>query len=156
VHLPRAELRLAVRMQDAAGDINAAGDGHLDRNAVAGLHAFVDEPADDPVEEHILDRPHVRLALPCPVLGGVGRAASLHPALHVFMPLVRVILWSRFPTGRDLRAPVSVALDGDRFQSEHVNLAGASPRVAVADEPAGPRLSRTRPLLEDDVKSETR
>ena len=73
VDLPGAKLTAAVRMQDAAGDVTSAGDGHLDRgNDEAGLHAFIDVPADDPVREHVLDRAHVQLLLPRPMLRDVG------------------------------------------------------------------------------------
>ena len=65
-------------MQDAAGDVTSSGDGHLDGgDDEAGLHAFVDRPADDPVREHVLDRAAVDLAFPRPVLGDVAQPESV-------------------------------------------------------------------------------
>jgi hypothetical protein len=64
--LPRSE-------KDAAGDLTAACDGHLDGgDHEAGLHAAVDGPADDPVREAVLDGAEVELPLAGAVLGDVG------------------------------------------------------------------------------------
>ena len=52
VDLPGAKLAAPVRVQDAAGHVTAAGDGHLDGgDDEPGLHPLVDGPADDPVRE---------------------------------------------------------------------------------------------------------
>ena len=60
-------------MTDAAGDVTAAGDGHLDRgDHEPGLHAAVEGPADDPVAKDVFDRAAVELALVGPVLGDVS------------------------------------------------------------------------------------
>jgi hypothetical protein len=46
VDLPGAKLTAPIGVQDAAGDVTAAGDSHLDRcDDEAGLHPRVDGPA---------------------------------------------------------------------------------------------------------------
>src|SRR5437763_12389035 len=72
VNFPSAKLAAPVRMQNAAGNLTATRDGHLDRGEhEAGFHAAVDRPADDPIREDVLDRAEVELAFVGAVLGDV-------------------------------------------------------------------------------------
>lgn len=74
LHLPSAELRSAVGVQDATGDVTvSAGDSHVDRgDHEPGFHPRVECPADDRIGAQVLDRAAVDLAFGGPALGEVG------------------------------------------------------------------------------------
>jgi len=59
-------------MQNAAGDVASPCCGHLDGgDHEAGLHSFVDGPADDPVRPQVLDRTAVELSFGRSMFGQV-------------------------------------------------------------------------------------
>jgi hypothetical protein len=63
VELPGSELTASVRMNNASGDVTAAGDRDLQRgNNEPRLHPAIECIADDPVGGHVFDHARIQLA----------------------------------------------------------------------------------------------
>ena len=72
--LSASKLASSVGMQDASGDVTAAGNSVAQCvDCDAGLHPGIDRIADDAVREHVLDHEHANLTFKRAMFGNVAQ-----------------------------------------------------------------------------------